>query len=75
LKDIDVSNLSANILLSSPLFDVSLLSKVAEEEGKSQEYRTESDYKEYDKNVKESKEFRDLEKKYGSILGDKLFKK
>jgi predicted ATP-binding protein involved in virulence len=73
--DIDVSNLSANILLSSPLFEVSLLSKVAEEEGKSQEYRTESDYKEYNKNVEESKEFKNLQKKYGDILGDKLFKK
>lgn len=73
--DIDVSNLSANILLSSPLFEVSLLSKVAEEEGKSQEYRTESDYKEYDENVKNSAEFKKLQEKYGNILGDKLFKK
>jgi len=54
---------------------VSLLSKVAEEEGKSQEYRTESDYKEYDENVKNSAEFKKLQEKYGNILGDKLFKK
>lgn len=73
--DIDVSNLSANILLSSPLFEVSLLSKVAEEEGKSQEYRTESGYEEYDENVKNSAEFKKLQEKYGDILGDKLFKK
>ena len=75
LKDIDVSNLSANILLSSPLFEVSLLSKVAEAEGKSQEYRTESDYKEYDENVKSSAAFKRMQEKYGDVLGDKLFKK
>ena len=67
--DIDVSNLSANILLSSPLFEVSLLSKVAETEGKSQEYRTETDYKEYDDNVKNSAAFKRMQEKYGDIFG------
>lgn len=73
--DIDVSSLSANILLSSPLFEVSLLSKVAEAEGKRQEYRTESNYEEYDENVKNSAAFKKMQEKYGDILGDKLFKK
>lgn len=72
--DIDVSNLSANILLSSPLFDVPLLSKVAEakagEEDKSQEYRTESNYEEYNENVKSSAAFKRLQEKYGDIFGE-----
>lgn len=73
--DLDVSNFSADILLTSPLFDVSLFSKVAESEGNTQGYRTEDDYKDYEESIRQSEEFKELQKKYGDIFGEKVFKK
>lgn len=75
LDEIDVKSFSANLLLSSPLFGVPLLSKWAENKGASILYRTEFDFEEYKKNVENSDELKNLQKKYGDIFGDNLFKK
>lgn len=68
--DFDLKNLSPNILLSSPLFGVDLLTKLAESKGESIEYRTEYDYKEYQQHLEETETFKKLQERYGDILGD-----
>lgn len=61
--------------LSSPVVDLSLLIEEHDTSKEMDKIRTEDNYSDYEKNQQISKRLIQLQKKFGNIFGNNLFKK
>lgn len=72
--DFKIEDFSPQYLLSSPLFDLPLTTKLAEEEGTEDEYNTAEDFNAKDRSRKVTAALKSMQSKE-NIFGDDLFKK
>lgn len=61
-------------ILSSPVVDLSLLIEEHDTSKEMDKIRTEDNYSDFEKNQQISKRLIELQKKFGNIFGDNLFK-